>query len=143
MAYQIFRLLFVRTTGTDLQHDLQHGLQHNRKKLKFHRLFELSVQSIMGATDRRAAARIPAPSCFICFPEGSSIVLFRLFGRHIRSVTPAGLTMGSRNRTCSPGPRRIAAPAGHFKSRGRENGKPPGGGEPFLKQHSSITPMDG
>lgn len=55
MAYQIFRLLFVRTTGTDLQHDLQHGLQHNRKKLKFHRLFELSVQSIIGATERREA----------------------------------------------------------------------------------------
>ena len=53
MAYQIFRLLFVRTTGTDLQHDLQHGLQHNRKKLKFHRLFELSVQSIIGAQDIR------------------------------------------------------------------------------------------
>ena len=56
MAYQIFCLLFERTTGTDLQHDLQHGLQHDRKKLKFHRLFELSVQSIIGAVDNRAAA---------------------------------------------------------------------------------------
>jgi hypothetical protein len=51
MAYQIFCQLFVRTTGTDLQHDLQHGLQHDLRKLKNHGLFELSVQSIIGATD--------------------------------------------------------------------------------------------
>lgn len=49
MAYQIFCLLFVRTTGTDLQHDLQHGLQHDLRKLKNHGLFELSVQSIIDA----------------------------------------------------------------------------------------------
>ena len=53
MAYQIFCLLFVRTTGTDLQHDLQHGLQHGLRNLKNHRLFELSVQSIIGAQDIR------------------------------------------------------------------------------------------
>ena len=55
MAYQIFCLLFVRTAGTDLQHDLQHGLQHDFRELKNQRLFELSVQSIMGAKLSRAA----------------------------------------------------------------------------------------
>jgi len=56
MARQIFCLLFVRMTGTYLQHDLQHELQHDLKKLKNHRLFEPSVQSIIGAVDNRAAA---------------------------------------------------------------------------------------
>jgi hypothetical protein len=53
---EILRLIFVRMAGTDLQHDLQHELQHDLKKLKNHRLFEPSVQSIIGAEDNRAAA---------------------------------------------------------------------------------------
>ena len=53
MARQDFCLFFVRMTGTDLQHDLQHELQHDLKKLKNHRLFEPSVQSIIGAQDIR------------------------------------------------------------------------------------------
>lgn len=77
MAYQIFRLLFVRTTGTDLQHDLQHGLQHNRKKLKFHRLFELSVQSIIGATDRRAAFEVAIFCLLSVTSVESDLVLLR------------------------------------------------------------------
>lgn len=50
MACKISCLLFVRATGTDLQHDLQHELQHDLRKLKNHSLFELYVQSIIGAT---------------------------------------------------------------------------------------------
>lgn len=38
------------------------GYQHDLRKLKNHRLFELSVQSIIGATERRAAVD---KSCFL------------------------------------------------------------------------------
>jgi len=54
---EIRRLIFVRMAGTDLQHDLQHELQHDLKKLKNHRLFEPSILSIIGATDRRDACK--------------------------------------------------------------------------------------